>query len=120
MPLLAPIQNVQPTTEDTIARQVAQLVAAPNRVKGQLISAYKQAHALLWGNQGGITPSQRIAKLNETAAASELLTIGDTLFEFLETVLAEQDATALAEITALRAAIPAHTVKQDGTVTLVD
>ena len=120
MPLLAPIQNVQPTTEDKIARQVAQLLAAPNQVKHQLISAYKQGHNLMWGNQGGITPAERIAKLNETVAASELLAIGDALFKFLETVLAEQDATALAEITALRAAIPPHTVKQDGTVTLVN
>ena len=74
----------------------------------------------MWGNQGGVTPEERIAKLNETAAASELLAIGDALFKFLETVLAEQDATALAEISELRATIPPHTVKHDGTVTLVD
>jgi hypothetical protein len=118
MPLLTPIENVQPTGEEKIARQVSRLLAAPNQVKNQLITAYKQGHNLMWGNQGGVTPEERIAKLNETAAASELLAIGAALYEFLEKVLAEQDATALAEITALRAAIPAHTVKKDGTVTL--
>jgi hypothetical protein len=118
MPLLAPTENVQPTHEDKIVRQVSRLIAMPNQVKGQLISAYKQAHNLLWGNQGQVTPEQRIEKLNETGAAAELLAIGGALFDFLTQVLAQQDEGALAEITALHEAIPAHSVSENGTVTL--
>lgn len=118
MPLLAPTGNNQPTGEEKLNRQVSHLITAPNRVKEQLITAYKQSHALMWGEQGGITPEQRITKLNETAAAAELLAIGDALFSFLSSVLPGQDDAALAEIAALRTAIPAHTVANDGTVTL--
>lgn len=118
MSLLAPIQNAQPTTEEKIARQVGRLIAAPNQVKGQLVAAYKQSHALLWGDQGGITPAQRIAKLNETVAASQLLAIEGALYSFLTEMLTQQDAGLLAEITALHDAIPAYTVAQDGAVTL--
>ena len=118
MPLLAPIQNAQPTTEEKIDRQVAALVAVPNHVKGQLITTYKRAHALLWGDQGGITPAQRITKLNETLAAAELLAIESALHSFLVATLAQQDAAALAEVTALHNAMPTYTVAQDGIVTL--
>lgn len=118
MPLLAPIENLQPTQEQKIARQVSRLIETPNQVKGQLISAYKQAHSLMWGNQGEVTPAQRIAKLNETAAAAELLAIEAALFAFLTQVLAQQDAGALAEVTALHEAIPSYTVTPDGIVTL--
>jgi hypothetical protein len=118
MPLLAPTENVQPTQADKIARQVSRLIETPNQVKGQLISAYKQAHRLLWGNQGEVTPAQRIAKLNETGAAAELIAIEGAVFSFLTEVLAQQDAGALAEVTALREGIPAHSISQDGTVTL--
>jgi hypothetical protein len=118
MSLLTPTETVQPTLEDKIARQVSRLIASPNQVKNQLIAAYKQGHSLLWGNQGGVTPAQRIAKLNETAAASELLALEGALFSFLSATLAQQDAGALAEITALHDAIPAHTVKKDGTVVI--
>jgi hypothetical protein len=118
MPLLAPTENVQPTQADKIARQVSRLTEIPNQVKGQLISAYKQGHSLLWGNQGEVTPAQRIAKLNETGAAAELLAIEGAVFAFLTQVLAQQDAGALAEVTALHEAIPAHSISQDGTVTL--
>ena len=65
-----------------------------------------------------VTPAQRIAKLNETAAAAELLAIEGALFAFLTQTLALQDAGALAEVTALHEAIPAHSISQDGTVTL--
>ena len=118
MPLLAPTQNVQPTQEVKIAHQASLLIAAPNQVKNNLISAYKQAHSLMWGNQGEVTPAQRIAKLNETAAAAEFLAIEGVLFAFLTQTLAQQDAGALAEVTALHEAIPAHSISQDGTVTL--
>jgi hypothetical protein len=118
MPLLAPTQNVQPTQEVKIAHQVSLLIAVPNQVKNQLIAAYKQAHKLMWGNQGEVTPAQRIAKLNETAAAAELFAIEGALFAFLTQSLAQQDADALAEITALHEAIPSYTVSQDGIVTL--
>ena len=118
MPLLAPTENVQPTQADKIARQVSRLIETPNQVKGQLISAYKQGHSLLWGNQGEVTPAQRIAKLNETGAAAELLAIEGAVFAFLTQVLAQQDAGALAEVTALHEAIPAHSISQDGIVTL--
>lgn len=116
MPLLAPTENLQPTQEDKIDRQVSHLIAIPNQVKGQIIAAYKQAHSLMWGNQGEVTPAQRIAKLNETAA--ELLAIEGVLFAFLTQTLAQQDAAALAEVTALHEAIPAHSISQDGIVTL--
>ena len=118
MPLLAPTQNVQPTQEVKIAHQASLLIAAPNQVKNNLISAYKQAHSLMWGNQGEVTPAQRIAKLNETAAAAELLAIEAALFAFLTQTLAQQDVSALAEITALHEAIPSYTVTPDGIVTL--
>jgi len=118
MPLLAPTKNVQPTQADKIARQVSHLITIPNQVKGQLISAYMQAHSLMWGNQGDVTPAQRIAKLNETGAAAELLSIEGALFAFLTQTLAQQDADALSEVTALHEAIPAHSISQDGTVTL--
>ena len=118
MPLLAPTVNPQPTQENKIARQVSRLIETPNQVKGQLIAAYKQAHSLMWGNQGEVTPAQRIAKLNETAAAAELLAIEGALFAFLTQVLAQQDADALADITALHEAIPAHSISENGTVTL--
>ena len=118
MPLLAPTENLQPTQEDKIDHQVSHLIAIPNQVKGQLIAAYKQAHSLMWGNQGEVTPAQRIAKLNETAAAAEFLAIEGVLFAFLTQTLAQQDAGALAEVTALHEAIPAHSISQDGIVTL--
>ena len=38
MPLLAPTENLQPTQEDKIDRQVSHLIAIPNQVKGQLIA----------------------------------------------------------------------------------
>jgi len=118
MPLLAPTENVQPTQADKIARQVSRLIEAPNQVKNQLLAAYKHGHSLLWGNQGEVTPAQRIAKLNETGAAAELLAIEGAVFAFLTQTLAQQDAGALAEVTALHEAIPAHSISQDGIVTL--
>lgn len=117
MPLLTPIEKT-PMGNEKLNRQVDQLLAAPNQVKRQLISVYKQSHALMWGEQGEVTPAQRIAKLNETAAAAELLAIAEALFSFLSTVLVGQDDTALAEITALRESTPALTINTNGTVTL--
>jgi hypothetical protein len=49
---------------------------------------------------------------------AELLAIGGAVFAFLTQTLAQQDASALAEITALHEAIPAHNISQNGTVTL--
>jgi len=110
MPLLAPIENIKPTNDEKIARQVSLLLSIPKQIKSQLLTSYKQGHTLMWGDQGGVTPAQRIAKLNETRSAAELLSIEEVLFNFLSATLAGQDDAALSEIVALHENIPAYTV----------
>lgn len=119
MSLLAPNQlSAEP---DRLARQTSQLLSTPRKVIEQLYSQWIQSYDLVWGDQGGVTPEQRLAALGTQAA--ELMNRSADLVTFLLTQLGDgqggtSDPDMTAAIMGRIAAKPAATSHEDGTVTI--
>lgn len=117
MSLLDPAANSgAPTKEQRIIRQTNQLKMVPRRMADQLISGWESSFDLLWGNQGEVTPAERIEALGTDAA--ELFASSGALVSFVIPLLSGKDDDTVARITAKVAAMPAITAHPDGTVTL--
>jgi hypothetical protein len=82
----------------------------------QLVSQWEHAFRVLWGNESGVTPAQRLAAIDTDAA--ELFATNTALIEFLVPLLSGRDDALVARIMARVAVIPPHTVHEDGTVTI--
>jgi len=115
MPLLTPGQNL----DDVISplnRQVTRLRRASRSLVDNLIRQWESDFDLLWSNQGGVTPAQRLAELGTDGG--ELFSHSTALVTFLLTELGSQDPDTSARIQAKVASMPAITVNQNGTVSI--
>jgi hypothetical protein len=119
MSLLTP--NQQSAEPDRLARQTAILLSTPRQVIEQMYFQWTQAFDLLWGNLGEVTPEQRLTALG--TQGGELMTRSGDLVTFLLTQLSDgqggtSDPAMTSAITERIAAMPATTIKADGSVTI--
>ena len=116
MSLLAPIVNPVIPEAIRINGQVAAVKIAPRRMTELMVKQWEQAFDALWLERDGITPVQRLAGLGTIAA--ELFEENTAFVSYLISRLTGKDDALVAKIMAKVATIPAHTVHEDGTVTL--
>lgn len=81
-----------------------------------LLKQWEQAFDTLWIEKDGITPTMRLEQLGD--AAAELFEANAAMITFVVGMLQGKDDATVAKLMAKVATIPAHTVHEDGTVTL--
>lgn len=115
MPLLDPSkQNSTPV--QPVVRQTDRIISTPRQMVVGMIQQWEQSFDLLWSNQAGVTPAERLATIGTSGA--ELMQRSGDLVTFLLTQLNGEDQVLSERIQSKVAGIPEIKVGEDGTVSL--
>jgi len=105
-----------PDSSLLINRITNQLKATPRQMMELLVNQWNFAYDSLWSSRGDITPAQKLLALGTDAA--ELFDTSAALTTFIISQCSGKRDDIVAAMTAKIAAIPAHTIHPDGTITL--